>query len=342
MARVQRSVILIFLFMLAACAKSISFSVNINDNNSIASNEAATATPFAAVPSPTPWVEGTQTALANQPLSMTMDSANLTALPTFSFQEVTQQTVERPTDFSPVLYGGNLYGKSFFLLLGGASQNGWIEPAESFARFSGEVTYSLNTLMIPSKYFVWGKAPQFSPTCQNYFVETDAPLEEPGYTAVVDGWNITKREVTELADDGSVYEEVVLNWLKSQGVDTPQPGTLQIVRTDLEGDGVNEIFISATHLDGSQHITNPGDYSIVLMRRAVGNEAVTIPLEANVYSAENSGTTFPRTYSLANFIDLNQDGVMEVVVDIRKWEGFGARIFQINGQNVTQVLSAVC
>lgn len=51
---------------------------------------------------------------------------------------------------------------------------------------------------------------------------------------------------------------------------------------------------------------------------------------------------FPRTYSIANFIDLNQDGVLEVVVDIQRWEGFGASVYQISGQNVIQTLKAEC
>jgi len=322
MARVQRSVVLIFLFVLAACARSISFSVEVNDAVPFPATATATATTIVTLP--TPWVtDFAPTAPA--------------PLPTFSFP-----TQERPVDFSPVLYGGNLYGKSFFLLLGGVSRNGWITPVESFARFSGEVTYSLNTLTIASKYFVWGQAPQFTPTCQNYFVDTDTGLDEADFTAVVDGWNVTKREVTELADDGLIYQQAVLDWLMAQGVDSPQPGTLQVFRVDLEGDGVNEIFISATHLDGSQHITNPGDYSIVLMRKVNSNDAVTIPVVADVYSSKNAGLTLPRTYTLANFIDLNQDGIMEVVVDVRKWEGFGAIVYQVQGQDVTQTLRTEC
>jgi hypothetical protein len=52
--------------------------------------------------------------------------------------------------------------------------------------------------------------------------------------------------------------------------------------------------------------------------------------------------TYPRTYSLANFIDLNQDGVLEVVVGFEKWEGFGAMVYQVNAQELTQALQAGC
>jgi hypothetical protein len=34
---------------------------------------------------------------------------------------------------------------------------------------------------------------------------------------------------------------------------------------------------------------------------------------------------------------LNQDGILEVVVDIQRWEGDGAAIYQIDGQDILQV-----
>jgi len=339
MIRISKSIAFILLVGLTACSNNVSFSVEVLTPAPV--NQPATETPIAMLPSPTPWVEGTQTAQANQPPSLTGGTVN-SALPTFSFSEVTQQVVEKPADFSPVLYGGNLYGNTFFLILGGVTQNGWLTPAESVGRFSGEVTYSLHNMTTASKYFLWGRVPNFSPTCQNYLVETDAQVDEGGFTGVIDGWSTTKREVTELSDDGVFYQEAVSDWLKTQGMTSPQPGTLQVFRTDLDGDGVNEIFISATHLDESQHMTYPGDYSVVLMRKVNENEAVTIPLVADVYTETNNGMTYPRTYSVANFIDLNQDGIMEVVLDIQKWEGFGASVYQINGQIVNQALSVVC
>jgi len=326
MARIQKLMLLFVLVsvLVAACGNNISFSVEVL--TPATPNQPATD---GMAPSPTPWVAGTQTALA------------VTEFPT-PVPQIALPTQGKPTDFSPVLYGGNRYGTTFFLLLGGVSQNGWLTPAESVGRFSGEVTYSLHNMTTASKYFLWGETPNFSPTCQDYFIDTEAEVDEGDFTGVMDGWNTTKREVTEISDGGKIYEKVVFDWLKSFGVASPQPGTLRILRTDLEGDGVDEVFISATHLDESKHITNPGDYSVVLMRKVIGNEPVTVSLVADVYSEANSGTTFPQTYSLANFIDLNQDGIMEVIVDIQKWEGFGAMVIQVNGQGILQALTAVC
>ncbi len=245
----------------------------------------------------------------------------------------------KPTDFSPVLFGKK-YDKTVFLLLGGVGRGVWFTPDVSALRFADEATYSLHTLTQKNKYFFQGKAPESSPTHNSFFIGTDADLDEIGMVAVLDGWDITKREVTELPAKNQFYQQVVIDWLTAEGVSSPKIGSLQIFRVDLEGDGADDVFISATHLDGSQHTTKTGDYSVILMRKVVGNDAVTIPLVADIYSSRELEITFPRTYSLSNFIDLNQDGVLEVVVDIQKWEGFGAIVYELDDQNVTEALRA--
>ena len=256
-----------------------------------------------------------------------------TATPTF-----TPITVEKPTDFSPVVYGGKFHQTPFFLLVGGVSKENWLAPEESVARFSGEATYSLHTLLHENKYFIRGTSPEFFPTSQSYSIHTDADINEVGLLGVLDGWTITKRAVSELSADGHYYQQAVIDWLNAEGISAPQLDDLHVFRVDIEGDGVDEIFISASHLDESQHTTKAGDYSVVLMRKVTGNDAVTVPIVGDVYHSQELEITYPTTYSLINFIDLNQDGVLEVIVDTQKWENIGARIYQVNGQDVLQVL----
>jgi len=336
MVRVITS-LLVFVLMLPLIACSPTVIVSIETPTPVSTPPWAAGTE-AALGSPTPWVGGTQTALAVAALE-TLGAASSPTLPPASSTPI---PLEKPTDFSPVLYGGQLYETPFFLLLGGVSRDAWLVPEISVARFSGEVTYSLHNLTQEYKYFLWGKAPEFSSTCKTYSVGTDASLDESGFVAVVDGWDIMKRAVTELAGDDPFYKQVVVDWLKQEGVSDPHVDSLQVYRVDLEGDGTDEVFIGATHLDDSQHMTKAGDYSIILMRQVVGNDAVTKLIVGDVYESQKPEVSFPRTYSFANFIDLNQDGTLEIVVDIQKWEGFGARVFQIDGQAVIQILGAEC
>lgn len=319
--KVKKILVMLFLsFSLIACS-SFTFEV------------ITPAPAISVTPTFTPWVEGTQMALASPTPFATFPPPE---------GEVTQVVIEKPVGFSPVLYGGKQYGSESFLLLGGASQDAWMTPEESVARFSGEVTYSLSNMTQEAKYFLWGKKPEVSTTCKNYTIGSDAGLDEGGFVAVVDGWTVAKREVTELSSDSQLYQQAVIDWLKNEGVKDPQLGDLHIFRVDLEGDGSDEIFISAVHLDESQHTTKAGDYSVVLMRKVIGNDVVTKLVVGDVYDSKEQEITYPKTYALANFIDLNQDGTLEVVVSYQKWEGFGASVFQINEQDVTQALSAGC
>jgi hypothetical protein len=85
-----------------------------------------------------------------------------------------------------------------------------------------------------------------------------------------------------------------------------------------------------------------GDYSMVLMRKVVGDQVITIPLIHDYYISSAPELTYPNTYSLTEAIDLNQDGTLEVVVGVRRWEGLGAAVYRVDGQNVREVMRAIC
>jgi hypothetical protein len=240
-------------------------------------------------------------------------------------------------DFSPILYGKKYDANMFFLLLGGVQGNTWFTSEQAAAQFGGEWEYDVYTFA-NRKFSVRGHSPELSPPSRAYFIGTDVNFNEFGMVGVLHGWPVRQGNVHELSTENETYEQVVVDWLKAEGVAAPELGTLDIFRVDLEADGVDEIFLSATHLDESQHYTKSGDHSIVLMRKVVGNEVVTLRIVADIYRSGQAEITYPSTYSLGNFIDLNRDGVLEVIVDIQRWEGFGAIVYQVDGQNVTERL----
>ena len=106
---------------------------------------------------------------------------------------------------------------------------------------------------------------------------------------------------------------------------------------------MNEVLLSATYFkDESRHMTETGDYSVVLLRKVSGNQVLTVPLISDYYVSSAPELSYPKTYTLAEAIDLNQDGNLEVVVDVSRWEGAGAIVFRVDGQNVREVLRAIC
>ncbi len=260
--------------------------------------------------------------------------STLPPIPTSTFMPVTKM----PSDFSPILYGKKYDANTFFILLGGRQGQGWLMPDVAFTYFANLPGWDYDVYTLAKgKFQIHGDRPEFSPAHKIYTLRTDVTVDETGMVGVAKGWPVLQRDVQELSPDSEVYRQIVLDWLAAQGVSTPGLDTLHVFRVDLEGDGVDEIFISATRLE-DQHLAELGDYSILLMRKVDGDAAVTLPLVADIYLSQDAEMTFPRAYSLGNFLDLNQDGILEVIVDIRRWDGDGAVIYQIDGQNITQVL----
>jgi hypothetical protein len=330
--KINRSVIVSLILILAACSL----------NPDIPGEAAGTPTftPWVegtamAVGSPTPYVAGTETALA-----MPVGGGPAT-LPTFPPPGSNPTEPIFPQNFSPILYGKKYDANTFFVLLGGVDGNLWLAPDRTLLRFAGAWDYDGYTFAAGDFQF-HGELVEFSPTSNEYYVRTDSTMDEFGMVAVARGWQVTQRRADDLSSDNEFYRQVVTDWLTQEGVAAPQIDALRVWRVDLEGDGVDEIFLSATRLDGSQHMTKAGDYSIVLMRKVSGNNAVTRPILADIYRSRDPELTFPCTYSLGNFIDLNRDGVLEVVVDIQRWENFGAIVYQIDDQDVIQTLGTGC
>lgn len=309
MSRVIKSLVaLIFFFGFAACSPKPVFTVEVFRS-----------------PTPAPLLP-IFTATVAAPTEM----PTLTASP---------PAVILPPGFSPVLYGRKYDANTFFTLLGGVQNGAWLTPeqaADYLALASYGWAYDIYTFA-EDVFHLHGSVPEYSNTSKEYFIRTEVDFNEFGMVGVVEGWPVLQRDVQELSPDTELYQQVIRDWLAQRGLSDPELSNLQILRVDLEGDGVNEIFISATHLDESQHTTKIGDYSIILMRKVAGNGAVTLPVVGDVYQSTEAELTYPRTYSVGNFIDLNQDGILEVVVDIQRWEGDGAAIYQIDGQDILQV-----
>ena len=245
-----------------------------------------------------------------------------------------------PANFSPVLLGKKYSGDMFFTPLGGVQGGSWISVDQAAAQIRGASGYDVYTFA-GGLHRVYGYAPEISMISRNYYLSTDAALNETGMIGVAPGWRVTHRTAQELPSENELYRQVVTDWLSQAGIADPQTGTMHIYRVDLEGDGTYEIFISDTRVE-SQHTVASGDHSIVLMRKVTGNGAITIPILVDLYAAVGYGNPFPCSYSIANFIDLNQDGVLEAIIEFDRWEAYGASVYQINGETVQQVLGKTC
>lgn len=116
-----------------------------------------------------------------------------------------------------------------------------------------------------------------------------------------------------------------------------------MLRFDLEGDGTDEVAITAKRMvdgDPSPRI-GAGDYALVALRRLAGGVVHTLLLEGEFYPEAHEFAA-PNEFTLTNVLDLNGDGRMEIVVDSRYYEGFAVAVFDITAAGARGVLGAGC
>lgn len=178
------------------------------------------------------------------------------------------------------------------------------------------------------------------PCYSNYTVELTPEL---GSGIKLSGnWDVFPRTRTRL-EPNEVYGDVIETYLIEQNVADPEVEIYYIYKIDLEGDGIDEVLITAIHMT-SRGVLPPvtvGDYSIIVMRKLIDGDVVTIPLVSDIYFESNE-FAYPTVYTIDEFYDLNGDGRLEVVVRGNRWEGRSVSVFDIDGANASRVLGVSC
>ncbi len=266
---------------------------------------------------------------------------NLGALPT-----PPTATPASYASFSPILFRTFVDRYYSFKLLGGYADGNWMKEDQ----VAPQIQYEKMVDVYDTNGKVGGTlihdiASLDPPFCGSTYIGTDLTESAGWQFAFYQGWQVTQRPVTDMAVDLQTYVQAARDWLVSQGIADPTVQIARITKVDLEGDGSDEVFIAATSFktpNPQSPLAEFGDYSVVLMRKVSGNAVITVPVVADVYHLDQPEPVFPLTYLLSGFIDLNQDGNLEVVLEATRWEGSGILIYEIKGLNTIQVLKEIC
>ena len=143
----------------------------------------------------------------------------------------------------------------------------------------------------------------------------------------------------EVTDPGSpTYQQAAVEVATGLGAAAPPTATI-VVRGDLDGSGTDEAVVVAEHL-GDPDAPAAGDWSVVFLRRVVGDGVATDVLASSVAGAGGDGFERVRLSAVA---DLNADGTMELVVDGRPAEGQWTAVHALGGDGVpAEVLREGC
>jgi hypothetical protein len=213
--------------------------------------------------------------------------------------------------------------------LGWWSGSGWVTSSTELPVTGGE---DYQVVAVSSSGIIQG-GPQ-TELCEplmNLGVELSDPDrlgEWPGPfgVAISAPWTV-QPHLFQTMGDTATYQGHARDLLQSHGMTVASPVITQLFRTDLEGDGVNEVLVVAEEMSGV-FSPEPGDYSIAFMRKVVDGEVQTAILGASLHPDGGEDGDTPYSYSIGGVGDLNGDGKMEIVVSGKYYEGSWVEIWE--------------
>jgi hypothetical protein len=230
-------------------------------------------------------------------------------------------------------------------LLGAAGGGKWLPVEKAKETVKGGEQYRIYSLTERLGVAKGGKPHSADEPCLEQQIVPLIPKPAKGSIAVAAPWNPMPRTPRMQDTDQPVYQKAVADFLVSKKIHDPKVRITQIVRIDLDGDGEDEVLISATNYfnkDGRvPHGSPANSYSFVLLRRVVGGKVETVLIDGEFYPKEAEFNA-PNAYRIAAVLDLDGDGKMEVVVESNYYEGGAMAAYRVTGKKPEQLVIAGC
>ncbi|MHB9130435.1 MAG: hypothetical protein ACYDBB_05000 [Armatimonadota bacterium] len=154
-------------------------------------------------------------------------------------------------------------------------------------------------------------------------------------------WNALPRIPKFESIQQKVYQEAVREQLDKLKLPDAKVNITRLIRIDIEGDGTDEVLVCAT-TPGKEFfgpdVLKKDEYSIIFLRKLMKGKVETIPVAGERY-LKDCNKWMPNVYTLKGVMDVNGDGIMELIIGWRYYEGSGNDIFQMTGTKVKLVFS---
>ena len=238
-------------------------------------------------------------------------------------------------------------------LFGAISDGKWIKADETAKLISDETTYRVYGLTQALGDAKAGKPKPEEAPCEETLAVSLSPQPEKGVIAIAAPWNALPRKPKATDPTQKTYVDAVREFLRTKKIEQPKVKIDNIVRVDLDGDGEEEVLISATNYfrkDDSVPMRSPAaSYSMVLLRRLVAGKVETQLIVGEFYpkayskAAQEEGRfDAPNAYKVIATLDVDGDGKMEVVVASDYYEGEATTIYRCDPKKVEALLSVGC
>jgi hypothetical protein len=236
-------------------------------------------------------------------------------------------------------------------LLGANADGKWIKAEEAAKVLPDETTYRVYGLTQAFGEAKGGKPkPSKDDVCSDVLAVSLSLKVEKGVIALAAPWNALPRKPRVMDTTQQVYVDAARDFLKTKGIDQPKVKIDSILRVDLDGDGEDEVLISATNYfskDERLPMRSPaGSYSMVFLRRVVAGKVESQLVEGEfhpkAYVRKEDSFDAPNAYKVIATLDLDGDGKMEIVIGSNYYEGEAITIYRCDPKKVEALLSVAC
>jgi hypothetical protein len=227
-------------------------------------------------------------------------------------------------------------------LLGGKLGERWLKPKETAPLLRGKEKYRLYNM---TRFIgtATGSKPETTDSAGPEYVVPIKPFPagQKEIIAIGGQWNALPRVPRLVSPDQETYKEVVADFLKKKGVKNPKVKITQVIHIDLDGDGVEvELITADTYGEELYHdLQEKGSYSLVLLRKTIQGKKENVVL-AEDYLTSNQESGIPMRYWVGAVLDVDGDGVVEIVLHAKYYEGGGTIVHKFEAGRVTKVLEA--
>lgn len=231
-------------------------------------------------------------------------------------------------------------------VIGGHSKGKWLTSERAGKSIKPGTSFRLFTLKGDrGKVTITKAAPEADVCMDVWMAELDEVIEKD-CIAVSAAWNPMPRAVKSADTKQDAYVKAVSEILTANGIKKPVVKIKQLLRVDLDGDGEEEVLLSATHYSDTEEGSAPnaasaGNYSFVALRRMIGGKVSTQIIEGEFYP-KNMEFNAPNFYEVSGVLDLDGDGKMEIVLHSQYYEGGGTTAWKLGPKKAEKVLEIEC
>lgn len=231
-------------------------------------------------------------------------------------------------------------------LLGGLKDALWVDANTAASALLGGEQFDIYHLDQRLSQATGSASMPIGGICTGHTVHL-APQPDHPYALAVAGapWDVAPRPVAPV-ELSQAERQAVARLMAGQGL-TISASDLQVAEAlgaDLDGNGLGEVIVLASRLkdDGRFPAVAAGNYVVVAVLMEIGGRLHAEPLILNVYSQADD-LAYPWGYEVSGVLDLNSDGVLEVILAGARWEGSSTVVYSVGtAGGAASVLERTC